>query len=214
MADPLALEHLLEPGLATPGSKLAAVVRQDLPRRSPLAYGSLDHFQDSIGRLLPEKPVPHDVARVIVDDPHQVDRIHPLELEGEDVDLPQGVWKLLLEPPHPGRLPASLYRGIAKTRVVDHPAHCLGTDLKPLLPPQVIPDPSYPGFRVLPAFLLDPPLELLTDPPGRGARGFPDQRLHAPVPERPRPGRHRGVACANDLRDLCRGQPRFQGLHC
>jgi hypothetical protein len=88
MADPLSFEYLLEPCLATPGGKLAAVVRQDFPRCAPLTYGSLYHFQDRIGRLLPEKPVPHDVPRVIVDDPHQVDRIHPLELEGEDVDLP------------------------------------------------------------------------------------------------------------------------------
>jgi hypothetical protein len=88
VADPLPLEYLLEPCLAPPGSKLSAVVRQDLPGGSPLADGSLDHFEHRLGCLLPEKPVPHDVAGMIVDDPHQVDRIHPLELEGEDVDLP------------------------------------------------------------------------------------------------------------------------------
>jgi hypothetical protein len=88
VADPLPLEYLLEPCLTAPGSKLSAVVRQDLPRGSPLAYGSLDHFQDGLRRLLPEQPVPHDVAGVIVDDPHQVDRIHPLELEGKDIYLP------------------------------------------------------------------------------------------------------------------------------
>jgi hypothetical protein len=135
VANPLALQNLLEPCLAPPGSKLAAVVRQDLPRRAPLAYGSFDHFQDGIGRLLPEKPVPHDVTRMIVDDPHQVDWIHPLELEGKDVDLPQCVRKLSLEPPDPGRLSARLHRGIAKTGVVDHTAHRLRTDPKPLLPP-------------------------------------------------------------------------------
>ena len=88
VADPLPLEYLLEPCLTAPGSKLSAVVRQDLPRGSPLAYGSLDHFENSFRCLLSEQPVPYDVAGVIVDDPHQVDRIHPLELEGEDVDLP------------------------------------------------------------------------------------------------------------------------------
>jgi hypothetical protein len=88
VADPLPLENFLEPCLAAPGSKLSAVVRQDLPGSAPLAYGSLDHFEHGFCCLLPEKPVPHDVARMIVDDPHQVDRVHPLELEGEDVDLP------------------------------------------------------------------------------------------------------------------------------
>jgi hypothetical protein len=72
---------------------------------------------------------------MIIDNPHQVDRIHPLELEGEDVDLPQGVRKLLLEPPHPSRLSARLHRPIAKTGIVDHTAHRLRTDPKPLLPP-------------------------------------------------------------------------------
>jgi hypothetical protein len=190
VADPLALENLLEPRLAPPRSKLSTIVRQDLPRGAPLAYGTLDYFEHRLGCLLPEKPVPHDVAGMIVDDPHQVDRIHPLELEGEDVDLPQGIRKLPLEPPHPGRLPARLHRRIAKTRIVNHTAHRLGTDPKPLLPPQLVPDPSYPGLGILAGFLFDPSLELLADPPRGCARGLPDQRLHAPLPERSRPGRH------------------------
>jgi hypothetical protein len=88
VADPLALEYLLEACLTPPGSKLPAVVRQDLPRRAPLAHGSLDYLEHGLGCLLPEKPVPYDIARVIVDDPHQVDRVEALELEGKDVDLP------------------------------------------------------------------------------------------------------------------------------
>jgi hypothetical protein len=62
MADPLALQYLLEARLAPPGCKLAAVVRQDLPRGSPLAYGPLDHFEHRLGCLLPEQAVPHNVA--------------------------------------------------------------------------------------------------------------------------------------------------------
>jgi hypothetical protein len=37
----LSLEHLLELGLATPSGELAAIVRQDLPGSSPLAYSTL-----------------------------------------------------------------------------------------------------------------------------------------------------------------------------
>jgi hypothetical protein len=44
----LTLEHLLELGLATPGGKLTAVVRQDLTRGSPLAYGALDHLEHGL----------------------------------------------------------------------------------------------------------------------------------------------------------------------
>jgi hypothetical protein len=70
VANPLPLQDLLEPRLATPGSKLAAVVRQDLSRCAPLAYGSFDHLQNSFRCLLPEQPVPHDVAGMIIDDTH------------------------------------------------------------------------------------------------------------------------------------------------
>jgi hypothetical protein len=62
MTDPLPLEHLLEPRLPSPGGKLSTVVRKDLSRRSPLADGSLEHFQYRFGRLLPEQTVTHDVA--------------------------------------------------------------------------------------------------------------------------------------------------------
>jgi hypothetical protein len=44
----LSLQHLLEPGLPTPGRKLAAVVREYLPWCSPLAYSTLDHFEYSL----------------------------------------------------------------------------------------------------------------------------------------------------------------------
>jgi hypothetical protein len=84
----LTLEHLLELGLATPGSKLTAVVRQDLTGRSPLAYGALDYFEHSLCALLAEQPMAHDIAGMVVDHAHQIDRIHPLEIEGKYVDLP------------------------------------------------------------------------------------------------------------------------------
>jgi hypothetical protein len=88
VADALPLEHLLKPCLPPPGSKLPPVVREDLPGGSPLADGSLDYLQHRVSRLLPEQPMAHDIAGVIVDDAHQVDGIHPFELEGEDIDLP------------------------------------------------------------------------------------------------------------------------------
>jgi len=44
--DALLLQRLLEPGLATPGHELAAVVGEDLPRSTPLPDRTLDHFQN------------------------------------------------------------------------------------------------------------------------------------------------------------------------
>jgi hypothetical protein len=156
MADALPLEHLLKPCLPPPGSKLPPVVRQDLSGGSPLADGSLDHLKHCFSRLLPEQPMPHDIAGVIVDDAHQVDRIHPFELIGEDIDLPQGVGQCLLEAFHPGCLPFGLKGRIAKTCLVDYPANCLGTYLNPFVPFELIPDATDTGLRVFYALLLDP----------------------------------------------------------
>jgi hypothetical protein len=85
---PLPLEHLLKPALAPPGYELPTVVRQDLPRCTPLADGTSENFQHGFGCLLPKQPVADHVPGVIVDDTHQVHPVHPLELKGKDIDLP------------------------------------------------------------------------------------------------------------------------------
>jgi hypothetical protein len=84
----LTLENLLKLRLATPCGKLPAVVREYLPGSSPLPYSALYHFEHSLGALLTEQAVAHDVTGVVVDHAHQIDRIHPLEIEGKYVDLP------------------------------------------------------------------------------------------------------------------------------
>jgi hypothetical protein len=86
--DSLAFEYLLEPGFSAPSGKLPSVVRQDLPWRTPLANGALDHFQHGIRSLLPKQPVANHVSGVIVDDAYQVYRIHSLEVECKDINLP------------------------------------------------------------------------------------------------------------------------------
>jgi hypothetical protein len=84
----LSLEHLLELGLTTPGGELAAVVRQDLPGSSPLAYGTLDHFKHSLRGLLAEQTMADDITGMIVDHAHQIDRVQPLKIECKYIDLP------------------------------------------------------------------------------------------------------------------------------
>jgi hypothetical protein len=48
-------QYLLEPCLTTPGHELAAVVRQDLPWRTPLPDRALQHLENRIRILLPEQ---------------------------------------------------------------------------------------------------------------------------------------------------------------
>ena len=88
MGHALALEDLLELCLPAPGCELPAVVRKDLPRSSPLAYGALNYLKDSLGSLPAEKAVANYIARAVIDDTNKVDRAHTLQLEGKNINLP------------------------------------------------------------------------------------------------------------------------------
>jgi hypothetical protein len=88
VADALTLEHFLKLGLPTPGRELPAIIGKDLTRRAPLADRALHHLKNGLGGLLAEQAMADDVAGMIVDDTDQVYRIHALQFEGEDVDLP------------------------------------------------------------------------------------------------------------------------------
>jgi hypothetical protein len=91
MSDPLLLEYPLKTGLPTPRHELAAIVAENLTRCAPLTDRTFEHLEHRIGSLLTEQTPANQEARVIVDDPHKVHPVHPLELEGEDVDLPHRV---------------------------------------------------------------------------------------------------------------------------
>jgi hypothetical protein len=95
----LTLQHLLKLRLAAPGGKLPAVVRQDLPGSPPLAYSALYHFQHGLCGLLAEQAMADHVTGMVINHAHQIDRIHPLEMEGKDVDLPQRVGDVFLKTP-------------------------------------------------------------------------------------------------------------------
>ena len=56
MLHALLSQHLLEACLPTPSHELAAVVRENLAWRTPLADRALQHFEDRIRILLPEEP--------------------------------------------------------------------------------------------------------------------------------------------------------------
>jgi hypothetical protein len=84
----LTFENLLKLGLPTPGCELPAVVRQDLPGGSPLAYSAFYHFEHCLCGLLPEQTMADYVTGMVVDHAHQIDRIHPLKIECKYVNLP------------------------------------------------------------------------------------------------------------------------------
>jgi hypothetical protein len=88
MGDALALENLLELRLTSPGRELTAVVRKDLSWSSPLAYSALNYLKDSLGCLPAEKAVADQITRAVIYDAHKVDRVHTLQLEGKNINLP------------------------------------------------------------------------------------------------------------------------------
>ena len=130
--DTLLFKGLLEPGLAAPGHELATVITEDLTRSAPLADRPFDHLHHRSGGLLTVKSPANQVPAVIVDDPDQVDLVHALEVEGEDVGLPHRVGHRTFEPAHLGWTLVG-YRGrVANTGGVDRLAYFLRTDGQPL----------------------------------------------------------------------------------
>ena len=97
--DSVALQFLLELGLAMPTSILPPVVRQHLPGHPMGAHAPPEHLQHILGRLAPEDFQGRYVPGMIVDEPDQVgiparskpfgwaDRF-PSKFEGKDVALP------------------------------------------------------------------------------------------------------------------------------
>jgi hypothetical protein len=160
MLDPLLLEHTLKARLPTPGDELATIVAQDLPRRTPLTDRPLQDLQHRLRRLLAIKTPADQETAVVIDDPDQVDPVEPLELEGEDVDLPHRVRQRALEAPR-GR-GASLRSGrwVAETGRVHHAADLLRTYGKTLFAAQLVADPTHPMLGMLAAMREDLLLEL------------------------------------------------------
>ena len=207
----LTAEHLLELRLAPPGDELPAVVREDLPRCSPLADGSPHHFQDRLGRLLPEEAVTHDIPRVIVDNPHQVDPEHPLELEGEDVDLPQGIRYLPLEAPYLGISGFGGRGRVAKIGVVDDTTDRFGGYFEPLVAPQLVADAPHSHLGVGTTELLDPPFQSFAKLAGARVRRLPYQRLRPLIPVKLKPLTHGIGTRPHQLRHFCWGHSGLSG---
>jgi len=146
----LLLQHLLEPRLSAPGHELTSVVGQDLAWGAPLSDGSLQHLEDRVRILLPEQSPARQVPRMVVQDSDEIDRIHPLELEGEDIDLPQRVGARTLEATKLRRTSTRLWRRIAQSGFVHHRADLLRTDFESFVTPQIVADAPHAVLRIRP----------------------------------------------------------------
>jgi uncharacterized membrane protein YphA (DoxX/SURF4 family) len=126
------------------------------------------HLQHCIRRLLTKQPVTHDIAGMVVDDPHQVHTVHALELEGKDVDLPHRIGNLSLEASLLGWPTFRNRRGIPQSRLVHHPSDRFRAYCQSLFSAKFVPDAPHPCLRVLPAARLEAAFKLGADLPGAG----------------------------------------------
>ncbi len=210
----LLAQHLLEARLPAPGHELTTVVGEDLAWRTPLPDRALQHLEHRVGILLPEQTPARQVARVIVQDADEVDRVHPLELEREDVDLPHRVRARALETPDPRRAASRLRRWMAQARLVDHRAHLLRADVDRFVAPEIVPDPSHAVLGILSTQGDDLLLQQRALIAYRDRRGFPTQPLHPGFGVVLPPLVDRAGAHADQLADLgCRktGVQRLEG---
>jgi hypothetical protein len=172
MLDAVLFEHLLEAALAPPGHKLAAVVRQDFTGCTEFTDGPLHHFQHRLSRLLPIEAMPYQKPGMVVDDANQIALVHPLQVKGEDVDLPAVIGVFALKPTDLRRPPLRLGRGIAQAVVIDHLPHRFRTHRQGFRAAQLVPYLAYPFVRMRLAELdnlLFQPLTTATHSMGRGA---------------------------------------------
>jgi hypothetical protein len=87
--DALALELPLEVRPPAPGHILAALVRQDLARRTVFGDPARQGFQNQRRALVVRHHQGHHVARVVVHEGRHVQPLVPTQQEGEDVRLPE-----------------------------------------------------------------------------------------------------------------------------
>ena len=93
---------------------------------------------------------------MVVDDPHQIDPVHALELKGEDIDLPERVGYRTFETTYLRGTPVGRRWRIAQSGIVDHHAYLLGTCRQAIMATQFIADAPDTVLGVLTPMCLNP----------------------------------------------------------
>jgi hypothetical protein len=213
MTNALTLKHLLKSTLPSPSYELSPIVGENLTRRTPLANSATHHFQYRLCRLLTEQSVSHKIPRVVVDDTDQIHPVHSLELEREDVDLPQCIGQRPLKTTHLRRPTLWLRRSLSQPGVVDDSPHCFGAYRHPIVASELVTDAPHALIGVRLAMLYNPTGERLTYLPGRPRAGVPRQTLQSLFAMRPPPVVDACHRHARKLRHLPRRQSLLGGLH-
>jgi hypothetical protein len=89
MRDPVALQLRLELGTATPSGVLAALVGQDLSRRSIVCDAARERLEHQHAPLVMRHRKAYQIARVIIEERRYVDPLVPAQQEREEIRLPQ-----------------------------------------------------------------------------------------------------------------------------
>jgi hypothetical protein len=150
VAHAVAAKLLFEPGLATPGGVLAALVGQDLARGAIVRNAARQRLEHERAPLVVRHHHAHEVARVIVQERRHVDAFMAPQQEREEVRLPELIRLGALEAPI-ARLRSRLRRRPRRREplALQHPPHRRvgGADAEEA--PHHIANAPAPGLRLL-----------------------------------------------------------------
>ena len=146
MLDAVALKLRLELRAPTPRGVLAALIGQDLPRRSVLGDAAAEGFEHQHASLVVRDRHTHQVARVIIQERRHIQPLVPSQQERKDVRLPQLVRLRPLEVLHHRLAPYSTRRPLRLDPLaLQDPAHRRRRHPDPQEPPHHISDAPSAG---------------------------------------------------------------------
>ena len=146
----IAGQRPLKAGLSLPGGVLPPLVRKHLLGRAVLRRRPTVDLQNILRGLATVDPEADDEPGVVVDERNRMGVV-PVQLEGEEVTLPELIGRGPLEEPRFGPIPAALLlRGWQRHgRLVQRTAHSLRARRQEERPLQPLRDPPHPESGVL-----------------------------------------------------------------
>ena len=149
MLDAMTLQLRLELRTATPGGVLAALVGQDLPRRTVVGNATRQRLQHQYAPLVVCHRKTHQIPRVIVQERRHIDALVTPQQERKKVRLPQLIGFGALEVLNRALALDPLGRDLRLDALrSQYPPHRRLGRPNPEEPPHHIPDPSTPGPRL------------------------------------------------------------------
>ena len=211
--DALPLQLRLELGLTAPRRVLAAVVGERLLRNAEGSDALFEGLHHQRRLHVVRDGVTDDEAAVVVHEHRHVEPLMLAQQEREDVRLPQLVRRRALEARLWSRRVLYFRRLLLEQALlVKNPPHRRRRHADAFEARQDVSDPPSAKCGVLPLHLHHPLPPRVRTPGDRRLPLRRRQRVHPAASELPDPLRHRGVAHAEQLRDVAHARAQLDDL--